>query len=274
VRRGVDARAVRVSLSQITTLDWPFERDVAFYRAAGVRAVGVSVRKLDACGLAHAKALLDDAGLAVSCLTSSGRFPLDDPAGTDAAIARTRGHVAAAAALGAGCLMVLPGHAPALRWDEQAARARPILETLAADAARHGVRLALEPVSQQRADLGFLHTFHDALDYAEGLAAPTVGVVLELANAWVERHLHHDIATRTARIALVQVSDFELGTLATNDRVVPGDGHIPLRDILASLHDAGYAGWYDLELLGPKVEAEGYEKVVPRALTAFDALWR
>ena len=29
-----------------------------------------------------------------------------------------------------------------------------------------------------------------------------------------------------------------------------------------------------VELLGPRIEAEGYESVVPRALAAFEALWR
>ena len=44
-----------------------------------------------------------------------------------------------------------------------------------------------------------------------------------------------------------------------------GDGDIPLRRICAALADAGYDGWYDIELLGPAIEAEGYESVVPRA---------
>lgn len=263
----------RVSVSQITTLSWDFARDVAFLPGAGVRAVGVSVRKLDAVGVERAVALVRGAGLAVSCLTSSGGFPLDDPAGIDAALAATRGHLAAAAALGAETLFVLPGHAPQWSFEEQAERARPLLRALAADAARAGVRLAIEPVSQLRADLGFLHTFHDALDLADEIDSPSLGVVLEVNTAWVERGLYRNIAERTGRIAVVQVSDFALGTLAASDRVVMGDGVIPLRRICRALAAAGYDGWYDVELLGPRIEAEGYERVVPRALAAFEALW-
>jgi sugar phosphate isomerase/epimerase len=264
----------RVSMSQVTTLGWPFERDVAFYPSAGVRAVGVSVQKLDRVGVPRAGQLLADAGLAVSCLTSSGWFPLDDPAGTEAALARTRVHVDAAAALGAECLFVLPGHAPRLSWEEQAARSRPLLRALLPDAERAGVRLAIEPVSQLRVDLGFLHTFADALDFADEIDSPWLGVVLELNNAWVERNLYRNIANRTRRIAVVQVNDFAAGTLAASDRVVIGDGDIPLRRICRALAAAGYDGWYDVELLGPRIESEGYERVVPRALAAFEALWR
>ncbi|MCI0636605.1 MAG: sugar phosphate isomerase/epimerase, partial [Actinobacteria bacterium] len=115
--------------------------------------------------------------------------------------------------------------------------------------------------------------FHDALDLADEIDSPWLGVVLEVNNAWIERGLYRNIATRTSRIALVQVNDFTVGTLATNDRTVIGDGDIPLRRICRALEDAGYAGWYDIELLGPRIEAEGYESVVPRALAAFEALW-
>jgi sugar phosphate isomerase/epimerase len=263
----------RVSLSQITTLGWSFEQDVAFYRTAGVRAVGVSIRKLEAVGEGHGRALLRSAGLAVSCVTSSGWFPLDDSPGTAEALARTRRHLAAASGLGADVLLVLPGHAPALPWEEQAERARPLFRALLPDAERAGVRLAIEPVSQLRVDLGFLHTFQDALDFADEFDSPWLGVVLEVNNAWIERGLYRNIAARTGRIAVVQVNDFKVGTLAASDRVVMGDGDIPLRRICRALADAGYDGWYDIELLGPRIEAEGYEAVVPRALAAFEALW-
>ena len=118
----------RFSVSQITTMHWSFERDVAFLADAGVAAIGVSVRKLDDVGLPRAVRLVRDAGLAVSCLTSSGFFPLDDDAAIREALVRTRAHLGAASELGASCLFVLPGHAPALSWEESAARARPLLE--------------------------------------------------------------------------------------------------------------------------------------------------
>ena len=260
-------------MSQITTLGWPFERDVDAAVAAGVPGLGIALRKLEAFGVAPAAALLRRAGLAVSCVTSSGMVPLDDPAGTHAALERTRGHLEAAAALGAPCLMVLPGQAPAWSWEEQAAGARPLLEALLPEAARLGVRLAVEPVSQLRMDLGFLHTFADALDFVDALGSPWCGVVLEVNNAWIERGLYANIRDRTDRIAVVQVNDFKVGTLRANERVVIGDGDIPLRRICHALADAGYDGWYDIELLGPAIDAEGYASVVPRAVAAFRALW-
>jgi sugar phosphate isomerase/epimerase len=268
-------RAVRrVSVSQITTLNWPFERDVEAIVAAGAPGIGVAIRKLEAIGLERAVALVRGAGLAVSCLTSSGLFPLGDDAGEREALARTRRHLEAAAALGADVLMVLPGANPAMSWEEAAARATPLFAALLPDAERLGVRLAIEPTSQLRMDLAFLHTFDEALDFADALDSPWLTVTLELNNAWIERRLYENIRRRCRRIGVVQISDFRVGTLAASERVVIGDGDIPLRRLCAALADAGYAGWYDIELLGPAIEAEGYAAVVPRAVARFRELWK
>jgi sugar phosphate isomerase/epimerase len=261
------------SINQVTTLGWSFERDLDAYAAAGVPAIGVSLHKLETIGVARGIRLVRERGLPVSCLTSSGPIPLEDPAAGARAVARAREHLAAAAELGAGCLMLLPGAGPALAWEEAARRAREHVERLRDDARRLGIRLALEPVSQLRMDLCFLHSFDDALDFADAIAAPEVGVVLELNNAWIERGLEANLRSRTDRIAVVQVSDFKVGTMRASERVMIGDGDIPLRRLTGILAAAGYAGWYDVELLGPAIEAEGYEAVLPRAMARFRELW-
>ena len=264
---------LRFSTSQITTLGWPFERDVEAFASAGAPAIGIAIRKLEEYGVTRAACRLRAAGLPVSCLTSSGPFPLGDEQGERDALARTRRHLDAAAELGAECLMVLAGGAGRLSWEEAAERCRPLLETLLPAAERAGVRLALEPTSQLRMDLAFLHSFDEALDFVDQIRSPWLGVVLELNNAWIERRLYANIRARTDRIALVQVSDFKVGTMSASTRVVPGDGDIPLRRILGALGTAGYDRWYDIELIGPAIEAEGYESVVPRAIARFRELW-
>ena len=35
---------------------------------------------------------------------------------------------------------------------------------------------------------------------------------------------------------------------------------------------AGYPGAFDIELVGPRIEAEGYEMAVPRAVRAIEAV--
>jgi sugar phosphate isomerase/epimerase len=264
---------VRFSVSQITTLHWPFERDLQLFAEVGAAGIGVSIRKLESYGVERGLRLLEDARLGVSCFTSSGLFPLGDDDGERAALERTLGHLRTAAAAGADCLMVLPGNGRGLSWEQAADRFRPLVELLLADAERVAVRIALEPTSQLRMDLSFLHGFDEALDFADEFASPWLGVVLEVNNAWIERRLYQNIRERTRRIALVQVNDFKIGTMTASERVVIGDGDIPLGRVCRALDDAGYDGWYDIELLGPAIEAEGYESVVPRAVQRFRELW-
>jgi sugar phosphate isomerase/epimerase len=68
------------------------------------------------------------------------------------------------------------------------------------------------------------------------------------------------------------VSDFRVGTHSTPDRLVPGDGDIPLPRILGDVVSAGYEGSFDLELIGPAIEAEGYDAAVPRAVARLTLL--
>jgi len=53
---------------------------------------------------------------------------------------------------------------------------------------------------------------------------------------------------------------------------VPGDGDIPLRRIIGWLLDAGYRGVFDLELVGPAIEAEGYRGALERSCTYLSEL--
>ena len=263
----------RWSMSQITTLNQDFGRDIELYRRHGVKCVGLSLAKLNAFGADRGERLLRDAGMAVSCVTTAG--PLDYSGTT---IGRQRNEDAAevlrlGARLGADCVMLMTGADATRSWEENAQALRPLIEDLVRVAERERIRIAIEPTHALRVDTSFIHGFGDALDFVDSIDSPWLGVVMEVNNAWIEPRLYRNIAERLHRIFLVQVSDWKIGTLTTPQRVVIGDGNIPLKRILKALADAGYAGWYDIELIGPAIEAEGYASVVPRSIRAFEALW-
>ena len=48
--------------------------------------------------------------------------------------------------------------------------------------------------------------------------------------------------------------------------MVPGDGDIPLERLVAMALDAGFEGAFDLEVMGPRIEEEGYPSAVRRAV--------
>ena len=171
--------------------------------------------------------------------------------------------------MGAECFVLTTGRAAPLTWDEAAgaleAASAPVL-----DAARErGVPVALEHTNSLRVDVGFVHTLRDMVDLARRLGT---GVLMEVNACWAERDLAATIASSIDVIRLVQVSDYVVGTLATPDRAVPGDGDIPLPRIVGQLLDAGYTGVFDIEVIGPRIEAEGYPAAIRRSIDYLEGL--
>jgi sugar phosphate isomerase/epimerase len=124
------------------------------------------------------------------------------------------------------------------------------------------VKLCLEHTSSLRMDVSFVHTLRDVIDLARRL---DIFVCMEINACWAERDLARTIAEGVDRIGVVQVSDYAVGTLSTPNRLVPGDGDIPLRRIIDTVREAGYEGVFDLELVGPRIEEEGYRSAITRS---------
>jgi sugar phosphate isomerase/epimerase len=246
-------------------MSWTLLQDLEFYRAASIDRVGVSLAKLEAHGVDDGVERIMDAGLHVSNVLGLGQFPLGTPERWAEHQARLVGALEAAKAMGAGCLVLTTGPAAGLEWEAAADAFAAALEPVVAEAERAGVPLAVEHTNPLRTDLSFLHSLRDAVDLARRLE---IGVCLEVNACWYERALGATIAHGSDRVRLVQVSDFVIGTHGTPDRAVPGDGDIPLRRILGELLRAGYLGVFDLELIGPRIEAEGYAAAIGRALDA------
>jgi sugar phosphate isomerase/epimerase len=95
---------------------------------------------------------------------------------------------------------------------------------------------------------------------------------MEVNSCWAERNLGGTIASGIDAIDLVQISDYAIGTRTTPERLVPGDGDIPLHRIVAALLEAGYEGVFDIEVIGPRIEDEGYESAIQRSIVYAELL--
>ncbi len=89
---------------------------------------------------------------------------------------------------------------------------------------------------------------------------------MEINACWAERGLGDTIRNGVDTITIVQLSDFAIGTMNTPNRLVPGDGDIPMERIVGQLLAAGYCGVFDLEMIGPRIEEEGYASASVRAV--------
>jgi sugar phosphate isomerase/epimerase len=258
-----------VSVSAICTFTQDLAADLDFWATYGIDCVGVSVAKLDAFGWDEGTARVADAGLRVANLIGLGPFVLTRPAQWEQQRERLVRALDAGRALEAECVVFTTGPAGRLPWDEAADALETALAPVLVEARALGIPFAVEHTNSLRVDVGFVHSLRDVVDLARRLGT---GVCMEVNACWAERGLAATIAASTDVIRLVQVSDFAIGTLTTPDRLVPGDGDIPLDRIIGQVLSAGYAGVFDLELIGPKIDAEGYASAVPRAVDALGSM--
>ena len=253
----------RISLSAISTFDWSLDDDLTFWAEAGITNVGVSALKLERAGWEVGAGHVADAGVRVTNLIGLGSFSLDHPEGWTAQRDRVHHVLESATTVGAECVVLTTGPAGPLPWEEAADALADALAPVLADARERQIPFALEHTNSLRVDIGFVHTLRDIVDLAARLGT---GVCMEINACWAERGVAATIAAAVDSFRLVQVSDFAVGTLSTPDRLVPGDGDIPLERILGQVLAAGYHGCFDLELIGPRIAEEGYAAAAGRGI--------
>jgi sugar phosphate isomerase/epimerase len=258
----------RLSVSAVSSWRCTLDEDLALWDEIGIDHVGLSLRKLEEHGIDSAIDRIRDAGLRVSNVVEVGWWDLADPTTWPAQQDRLGRATEVAAALG-GCLVLTTGPARLLGWDDAAARLRDALAPVREAADRARVPVTLEHTGPLRLDLSFCTTFVDGIDLARACG---VGLCMEVSSCFAERGLDARMSDARDVLAHVQLSDFVIGSLCTPDRAVPGDGDIPLARIVGAVLATGYPGAFELELVGPRIEAEGYRSAITRSVRALDDL--
>jgi sugar phosphate isomerase/epimerase len=239
----------RLSVNSICSMTQSFDEDLALWAELGIDHVGLISPKLDAVGWDVGRQAVLDRRLRVSSMscykheiTRSLQFTAD---------------------VGSDILYLVPGSGGSLLWEEAAEQFCEEIAPHVARAAELGVRLAVEPTNPLRTDVSFVHTTRDVVHLAR---MSGTSVVVDFYSSWYERDLDATVRENIDLVALVQIGDYELGTFDIPNRSAIGDGDVPVERLLAMLLDAGYEGAFDLEILGPRIEAEGYLAPIERSL--------
>ena len=253
----------QLSVSAVSSWRWSLDEDLRCWADLGGDQVGLSFRKLADAGVAAGARRVRDAGLRVTNLVELGWWVLDEPATWGPQQARLLSALDAAAMTGARCLVLTSGPAGRLAWDDALEALAGAISPVRSEADARGITLALEHTGSLRLDLSFVTTLRDAIDAARALG---IAVCVEVNSCFAERALERTLRADIDALAHVQVSDFVIGSRCTPDRAVPGDGDIPLGRIVTALVRAGYRGAFELELVGPRIEGEGYPSAIRRGV--------
>jgi len=256
----------RLSVNSISSYQQPLSADLALWRDLGVEHVALILPKIEEVGWDTAREMVTGAGLRVSTIFGPTYRPLD----ADRALGwwdedqqGTVDTVEFAASIGAASVYVCSGGAPTLAFDEATDAFCELITPAVARGEELGVPVLLEPTNPLRIDISFVLWQRDAMDVARQAGTK---VMLDLQSCWYERGLEPLVRKNIDLVGLTQISDFVIGTSQTGDRAVPGDGDIPLERLVAMVLDAGFEGSFDLEVMGPRVEEEGYRSSVRRSV--------
>ncbi len=239
----------RLSLNSMTADRCSLTEVIEACAAHGIEWIGPWRHKVAEIGVDEAARRIADAGLRVSSLCRGGFFAAE---GADE---DNRRAVEEAAVLGTDALVLVCG--PPATKDLPLARAEIErgIERLLPFAAEHGVRLGIEPLHPMMlGERSAIVTLGEALDIAERIGDPGVGVVIDVYHTFWDPRLAEEIARAAGRIVGYHVNDWLRETSHTLlERGMMGDGIIDLHGFSAMVEAAGYRGPIEVEILNPAI---------------------
>ena len=278
-----DGESLVMGLSEFTTQPWSFDTDVERYAAHGLATIEVVEAKLDDARVVEQMQSIAAAGLQISGVQPKVRTffasrMTPEPKPLDERVAALRGTIERLGRLAPGVPFITnTGAHPKGDMDEAMRVVTRELKALAPVAADHGVRLALEPLNPTSVNVeSAIWTIDQALAVIEATGRDEVGLCLDYWNIWRNAEVEALIARAGDRIFTVQASDWRTPR-SFADRIAPGDGDIPLADLITATRKAGFTGPYVVEIFSDDVADSLYDTdldaLVDRCKAGMQAAW-
>jgi 2-keto-myo-inositol isomerase len=243
-------------LNEATTLDAPFEKDCEAYSAAGFRHIELWFGKLRKQGLKppQVERLLRQHDLtpASACASEAGLWR--QRGSLDSLLPEFERNFEMAQALRVPRYVLYSSVSGRVTQDDyQAAVER--FARIAELAARYKVRIALEFIARS----SLFGSLLSSLRLLREAAQPNAGICLDTFHFFVGVSKFDDLhELRPGEVEQVHFHDVPRSIpreiLVDGNRVPPGQGVIPLKQITAALHRVGYRGNLSTELFGAKYQ--------------------
>ncbi len=277
-------------MSEISTLQSSFAEDLEVYAAARLDGIGIWEMKLPQGGDAESTVLVRESGLTVTncipAIPSVLPMPLmDGPVDPRERVEAICASIRRLAAFEPQSVLCLTGPQGDLEPDEARRIVVDGLRRIGREARGAGVRVGLEPVQRVDHELWTIPTtVGEAIELLDEVGDPDFGIMFDVWNLWNGDSLLDDIREHVGRFTGVHVADWREPTRTWCDRVLPGEGIADVPRILAALDEAGWSGFYDIEIFSDDgtfgTDHEGSlwrlpaEDLARRAREAFMTAWK
>jgi 2-keto-myo-inositol isomerase len=249
-----------LAINGATTMKATLPQDIAAASSAGFKALEIWAAKLDTYLAAEAnsvetlKALFDKARLQPASFNSIEFITFRPPAEYEKIKARCRQLCELGQSLGCQKIVVVPSPTPAgVGWGEIKNKSVRVLRDLSEVAAPYNVQLAFE-------FLGFgwcsVRTLGQCWEIVNEAERANIGLVIDTCHFYAGgSDLQSIEQVDASKIFIFHINDVEdraKDTIQDAHRLLPGEGVIPLDDILIRLKRIGFDGLCSVELFRPE----------------------
>lgn len=245
----------RLSLNQYTTQSWSALDAIRGASRAGLKEVGLWRDKVAADGLEKVASTARQEGVHISSLCRGGMFPAATESERQVKLDDNRRAIDECAGLGSDTLVLVCGGLPNRDLDAARRMVRDGIEAILHYAVERGVKLGIEPLHPMfGSDRSVIVTLGQALDIAESIGDPGVGVVIDVYHVWWDPEVYKQIGRAKGRIFGFHVNDWlSPPPDVLLGRGMMGDGIIELRRLRQAVDAAGYNGPIECEIFNREI---------------------
>jgi sugar phosphate isomerase/epimerase len=156
-----------------------------------------------------------------------------------------------------------------------------MLPQIADTAAAHGMQIGLELLAERRGSA--IGNLPDMVAVLDEVGRPNIGIMVDVFHSWCEPDLHARLRRYGDRINSVQVCDVKPEERGGFDREYPGRGRGAAVELVATMIEVGYTGYWELEVFSDdgtygnaypdSYWVQSHEQFLAEAKTAFDETW-
>ena len=256
----------RLSMNELTTFRWSFDKDVFQYQRAGYQAIGLWRQKLSDFGEERAVELLAESELKVSSLFFAGGFTGNDGRTLTESIEDATAALHLAAEVGAASVILFTGGRNNHTFRHSERLLNTALDELLPLAETLEVALALKPKHPAcAAQWTFLTDLPATLAFVQQHDSPWLKIVYDTYHFPNATQSLEFLAELVPYLALVHVADGNVSRSIDQEQCLLGGGSVRLEEIVSALLEAGYDGDFEVKLSGSEIEGTPYHEILQRS---------
>lgn len=260
----------RFALNAMTTIRWDFLQDVLSYQEAGVNAIGLWRNKLDQFGVEKGIELLKEKEIEVSSLSWAGSFTGSHGLSFVDAVEDGLHAIDLANSLGSKTLIVVSG-AQGNHIDSHVNNTVVEgLQWLAGYAAEKNVTLSILPMHRSfKEKWTFLNSIDSTLDVIDSCNHQNVKLAFSTYQMGCENKIQERISSIIDYIDIVQIADCKTEPSQENDRCLPGEGILPVAELVTELIQNGYENYFEFDIWSRELWKSDYSELITSCQSGF-----